>query len=148
MQLYSLFGLFVISFGAATILPISSEIVFASLILGGSDVYQCVITASLGNWLGGMTNYFIGRAGKTEWIEKYLKINAKQIEKTQIFLQGKGALMAFFCFLPVVGDVIALVLGILRANFLLVNISMFSGKLLRYIFLYYGLKHGTVYFNL
>ena len=57
-------------------------------------------------------------------------------------LQGRGAATAFFSFLPVVGDVIALVLGLLRANLFIVNTTMFLGKLLRYIFLWYGLEHA------
>jgi Predicted membrane protein len=94
----------------------------------------------VGNWLGGMTNYYLGRLGKTEWIEKYLKVKKEKIEKIQQWLHGKGAVMAFFSFLPAVGDIIALALGYMRANVYIVNICMFLGKFIRYVMLMYGVQ--------
>lgn len=135
---YGYIGLFLASFLAATILPFGSEFVFAGLLAIGMNAWGCVIVASVGNWLGGMTNYYLGRLGKIEWIEKYLKVDRGKIEKMQQWLEGKGAIMAFFSFMPVVGDIIALALGYMRANIYIVNVAMFSGKLLRYILIMYG----------
>lgn len=137
---YGYIGLFLASFLAATILPLGSEVVFAGLLAAGMGRWECVIIASVGNWLGGMTNYYLGRLGKVEWIEKYLKVKKEKIEKMQHWLEGKGASMAFFSFLPVVGDVIALALGYMRANVYIVNIAMFLGKFLRYVLIMYGVK--------
>lgn len=137
---YGYIGLFLASFLAATILPLGSEIVFATLVAMGMDVWVCVGVASVGNWLGGMTNYYLGRLGKVEWIEKYLKVKREKIEKMQTWLEGKGAGMAFFSFLPIVGDLIALALGFMRANVYIVNATMFAGKLLRYILIVYGVE--------
>lgn len=135
---YGYIGLFLASFLAATILPFGSEFVFAGLLAMGMNAWGCVIVASVGNWLGGMTNYYLGRLGKIEWIEKYLKVDRGKIEKMQQWLEGKGAIMAFFSFMPVVGDIIALALGYMRANIYIVNVAMFSGKLLRYILIMYS----------
>ncbi|SBW01173.1 YqaA family protein [uncultured Dysgonomonas sp.] len=137
---YGYIGLFLASFLAATILPFGSEFVFAGLLAMGMNAWGCVIVASVGNWLGGMTNYYLGRLGKIEWIEKYLKVDRGKIEKMQQWLEGKGAIMAFFSFMPIVGDVIALALGYMRANVYIVNVAMFSGKLLRYILIMYGVS--------
>lgn len=137
---YGYIGLFIASFLAATILPFGSEFVFVTLIALGLDPWTCTIVASVGNWLGGMTNYYLGRLGKIEWIEKYLKIKKERIDKIQQWLEGKGAAMAFFSFLPVVGDIIAVALGYMRANIYVVNISMFSGKFLRYVLIMYGVN--------
>lgn len=137
---YGYIGLFVASFLAATILPFGSEFVFVTLIALGLDPWTCTIVASVGNWLGGMTNYYLGKLGKIEWIEKYLKIRKERIDKIQRWLEGKGAAMAFFSFLPVVGDIIAVALGYMRANVYVVNISMFSGKFLRYVLIMYGVN--------
>ena len=139
---YGYIGLFLASFLAATILPFGSEVVFVALIAAGLDGWTCIIVASVGNWMGGMTNYFLGKLGKLEWIEKYLKIKKEKIDKIKNWLDGKGAWMAFFSFLPVVGDVIAVALGYMRANIYIVNISMFFGKFARYALLMYGLKYG------
>lgn len=137
---YGYIGLFLASFLAATILPFGSEFVFAGLIAMGLNEWNCIIIASVGNWLGGMTNYYLGRLGKTDWIEKYLKIKKEKIDKATQWLQGKGAFMAFFSFLPGVGDLIALALGYMRANVYIVNISMFIGKFARYVAIMYGVN--------
>lgn len=89
-------GLFIASFLAGSILPFSSEIVLGVLLLAKYDPWGCVWAASLGNWLGGTSCYYIGRLGKTEWINKYLRIKEDKIIKTQHFLEGKGALLGFF----------------------------------------------------
>ncbi len=145
MMAYGYVGLFVISFGAATILPMSSEAVFAAMIGSGFNPWICVAAASVGNWLGGMTNYYLGYLGKTEWLEKYLKIKRGRIVKVQHFVAGKGAMSAFFCFLPAVGDLLAFVLGMMRANLLTVNVAMFCGKLFRYVVLAYGILQGIAW---
>lgn len=56
------------------------------------------------------------------------------------FLQGKGALMAFFAFLPAIGEVISIALGFMRSNIWFTVASMFAGKLIRYILLLYVLE--------
>ncbi len=133
-------GLFLASFLAATILPFGSEFVFAGLIAMGMDAWVCVGIATVGNWMGGMTNYYLGSLGKMEWIEKYLKVSRERILKMQNWLEKKGAAMAFFSFLPAVGDIIALALGYMRANVYIVNISMILGKFIRYVLIMYGVN--------
>ena len=67
------YGLFLASFLAATVVPFSSEVIFSAMVLGGKlDPWTCVFVATVGNWTGGMTSYYIGRLGKVEWIEKYM----------------------------------------------------------------------------
>lgn len=56
----------------------------------------------------------------------------EKIDKMQQFLQGKGALMGFFAFLPFVGEALAIALGFMRSNVWLTTSSMFAGKLIRY----------------
>ena len=126
-------GLFISALLAGSIIPFSSELVMGALVKVGLSPAVCVLAATLGNTLGGMTCYYMGHLGKTDWIEKYFKVKKEKIEKTQRFLQGKGALMAFFAFLPFVGEAIAIALGFMRSNVFLTTTSMFAGKLLRYI---------------
>ena len=67
---YSLWGLFLASFLAATVVPFSSEALLTFLIINGTNAYIAVLVASAGNWRGGMSSYAIGYLGKWEWIEK------------------------------------------------------------------------------
>lgn len=126
-------GLFIATFLAGSILPFSSEIVLTAVLAAGLNPWICIFTATAGNWLGGITCYFIGRMGKMQWIEKYLRIKPEKLEKTQKFLQGKGALMAFFVFVPVVGDLIVVAFGLMRANMFLVFTAMLLGKFVRFV---------------
>jgi membrane protein YqaA with SNARE-associated domain len=136
-------GLFVSAMLAGSIIPFSSEIVLVVLIKLGFDPLYSVVWASLGNTAGGMSCYFIGYLGKIEWAEKYFKIKHEKILKMQKFLQGKGAMMAFFAFLPTIGEVISMALGFMRSNVLLTTTSMFVGKLVRYIFVVYCMLYAV-----
>ena len=125
-------GVFIASFLAATVLPFSSEVVLTGVLFAGADYWQCMVAATLGNFLGGMSCYYLGMLGKVEWIEKYLKLDIKKLEKVQNWIKGKVSVMAFFVFLPGIGDFIAVALGFLRGNVWIVAISMFLGKAIRY----------------
>ncbi|MDR3252870.1 MAG: VTT domain-containing protein [Tannerella sp.] len=129
---YGYIGVFVASFLAATILPFSSEIVLTGVLLGGATYWPCIIAATAGNFLGGMTCYWLGMIGKMEWIRKYLRINTDRIERVRLWMQDRGAWMGFWVFLPGVGDIIAVVLGFMRSNVWIVAASMLVGKALRY----------------
>jgi membrane protein YqaA with SNARE-associated domain len=129
---YGYIGVFVASFLAATILPFSSEVVLTGVLLAGASPWPCMIAASAGNSLGGMTCYWIGMMGKTEWIVKYLKLDPQRLKKVEEWVKGRGAWTAFFVFLPGVGDFIAVALGLFRANAWLTAIAMTAGKTLRY----------------
>lgn len=133
-------GLFISALLAGSIIPFSSELVMVALVKVGLSPALCVLFATLGNTLGGMTCYYMGHIGKTNWIEKYFKVKKEKIDKMQRFLQGKGALMAFFAFLPFVGEVIAIALGFMRSNVVLTTASMFVGKLIRYIVMLLALQ--------
>ena len=120
-------GLFISALLAGSIVPFSSELVMIALIKVGLSPVMCVLFATLGNTIGGMTCYYMGCLGNVVWIVK-----KEKVDKMQTFLQGKGALMGFFAFLPFVGEVIAIALGFMRSNVWLTTSSMFAGKLIRY----------------
>ena len=140
-------GMFLSAFLAGTILPFSPEVVLLACIGLGLDPVWSTLFTTAANALGGFTCYWIGRIGKTEWIEKYFKIKKKKIDKMQRFLQGKGALMAFFAFLPFVGEAIAIALGFMRSNVTLTVFSMFVGKLIRYIVMLLALQGALSVIN-
>lgn len=126
-------GLFISALLAGSIIPFSSELVMGALVAMGLEPWLCVLSATLGNTVGGLTCYWLGQLGRMDWIEKYLGVKREKVERMQHFLQGRGALMAFFAFLPFVGEAIAVALGFMRSNFWLTTASMFAGKLARYV---------------
>lgn len=132
-------GLFIASFLAATVLPFGSEVVFGAVIAADLDLWTCIIIATIGNSLGGMTCYWLGTKGKIHWIEKYMKVKRERIEKMQQWAQNKGAAVSFFVFLPGIGDVIAIALGFMRTNPWLIALYMTLGKFARFVVVGYGL---------
>lgn len=126
-------GLFIASFLAATVVPFSSEVVFTGMVYGGLDAWMCVFVATAGNWMGGMSSYYIGHLGKIEWIEKYLRIKKEKLDKFTEKMKKYGDWFAFFSFLPGVGDIIAVAAGYFRCRWWIVAISMLAGKFVRYI---------------
>ncbi len=128
-------GMFISAFLAGTVLPFSSEAVLLACIGLGLDPILSTLSTTAGNALGGLTCYWIGHLGKMEWIEKYLGVKKKQMDKAERFIKGKGSWIAFLSFLPVIGDAILVVLGLMRANAFIVTISMTLGKLARYAIL-------------
>ena len=62
-----------------------------------------------------------------------MKVKPEKLAKVEKFLDGKGAWLAFLVIVPFIGDVIIVVFGLMRSNFLIVSISMTIGKLLKYV---------------
>ncbi len=130
---YGLWGLLVASFLAATLIPFSSDALLLLMVVNGFAPIDCILVATLANWLGGMSSYFLGYLGKWSWIEKYLRIERQKIERWHNKLERRGAIFAFFSWLPFVGDIFAVGLGILRTNYIVVATAMLIGKFLRYV---------------
>lgn len=137
---YGYIGMFISAFLAGSIFPLSSEVVMLALMAAGLDPWQLVVYGTIGNTLGSMFNYWIGTLGRMDWIEKYLHVKKKDLDRAQRFMAGRGALMGFFAFLPAIGEGITIVLGLMRANVVLTVVSVTIGKLARYALLALGVE--------
>ena len=126
-------GLFIASFLAATIIPFSSELVLSILIAKNYDLSTSLFVASIGNWIGGLSSYLIGRIGSWNTIEKYLRVKRNNILLWKKRIDSWGGILAFLCWLPVLGDPIAIALGFFRTNVVIVAVFMLIGKFVRYI---------------
>lgn len=126
-------GLFIGAFLAATLIPFSSDFLLVAMLGVGGNVVATVIVATLGNWTGGMFSYWIGHIGKWEWIEKWFKVKQETLEKQKVKIDRYGSGLAFFSWLPFVGDLFAIALGFYKVNATQVAIFMFIGKGLRFV---------------
>ncbi|MBS1570043.1 MAG: DedA family protein [Bacteroidetes bacterium] len=125
-------ALFLASFLAATVLPFSSEALLAAMAMGPWGTLPLLLTASIGNTLGGMTNYGIGRWLQEGKLLRWLRVNPAKGRRWEGHVQRYGPWAALLCWLPVVGDPIAIALGLFRARFWPVLLLMFIGKAVRY----------------
>lgn len=135
---YGYVGMLLAAFLAGSFFPFSSEAVLVALMAAGLDPWQLMISGTVGNTLGSYFNYGVGRMGKLEWIEKYLHVKKKDLDKAERFMAGRGAWMGIFAFLPLLGTAITIVLGLMRANVVITFVSIAIGKFLRYLLVIKG----------
>lgn len=129
-------GLFVAAFLAGSLLPFGSEAVLVALVAMGLSPLGALIAATLGNTLGGLTCYWIGRLGNRKWLLR-LGIREHQLARAERFLAGRGAWMALFAFLPAIGEAIAVLLGMMRSQLFITALAMCLGKAARYAVILY-----------
>ena len=119
-------ALFAASFIASTIIPLSSEaVLFGFLKLYPAEIVPALALATLGNTLGGLTSYAIGRLLPAQ-IQNQL--DPRAIAR----LRRYGSPLAFFAWLPVIGDALCIGAGWLRLNWVSVTAFMAAGRLIRY----------------
>ena len=104
-------GLFISSFLGATVIPLSSEVVLSVMIINGYDLNLSIIIATIGNWLGGLSSYYLGRLGNWNFLEKYFRIKKEKIARFKYRIDKWGSSLAFLCCLPLIGDPLAVSLG-------------------------------------
>ena len=138
------FLLFSISFLAATIFPFSSELTLAGLL--NAETYNSFVllgAASGGNILGSVFNWFLGF-----YLLRHIKKKWFPFSKHQIYFSSKqfnkfGIWSLLFAWLPIIGDALTFVAGILRVNFFLFLILVSIGKTIRYLVLYFTFNNLT-----
>ena len=131
-------SLFAISFLAATILPFSSELSLATLIATSDyDNLLLLTVASFGNILGSLINWALGSYSRNLTTKKWFPFKETQIERSSKWFKKFGKWSLLFAWVPVVGDPLTLVAGILRVKFIDFIILVAIGKVSRYIFVFY-----------
>src|SRR6056297_1592994 len=126
-------ALFIVSFLAATLLPLGSEWLLVTLLLDGKSPALVVVIATIGNTLGGATNYLIGRWGSDWLIHKVLRVDSRQQLRAEDWFQRYGSLSLLLSWLPIVGDPLCLVAGTLRTSLLRFFVLVTTGKAFRYL---------------
>jgi len=125
-------ALFLLSFLASTVMPLGSEWLVVTLILKSFQPEHVVAVATMGNYLGACTTYFVGLWGAVFLIKKVMRIDEASLAKAQMLYRRYGSWSLLFSWLPVIGDPLCLVGGALRINFILFSLLVFVGKLARY----------------
>ncbi|NPA34515.1 MAG: DedA family protein [Chlorobi bacterium] len=128
-----LVALFVASFSSATILPGAAEIVFSHYLTRDIPPTLVILTATVGNTLGSLTNYVLGWMG-SPLLHKL--VSQKHLQKVEKYVKKYGPISGIMAWLPVVGDAIPAVLGLFKAPPLLTTFWIAVGKLLRFLALY------------
>lgn len=126
--------LFFSAFLSATLIPFGSEALLIYDIKAGYNIYILLFVATLGNSLGSILNYYLGLKGE-EYLVKKKFVNEKYINLSKKYFDKYGAISILFAWLPIIGDPITFVAGVLRYNFKIFVILVVISKLSRYLFI-------------
>ncbi len=129
---YGLPALFILSFLASTMLPLGSEWLLVAILLQKHDPFLAVFIATVGNYLGACSSYAIGIYGGDFLIKKLLRISDADRDRAERFFARYGSWSLFLSWLPIIGDPLCLVGGILKIPFTKFSLLVASGKALRY----------------
>tara|TARA_B110000090_G_scaffold150710_1_gene165333 strand:+ start:60 stop:476 length:417 start_codon:yes stop_codon:yes gene_type:complete len=134
-------SLFSISFLAATILPLSSELTLAGLMATSNyDNIFLLIVASSGNVLGSIVNWILGFYSRNLAKKKWFPFKDDKIEISSRYFNKFGKWSLLFAWIPIIGDPLTLAAGLLRVKFIEFLILVSIGKISRYLIIFYLLS--------
>ena len=129
--------LFASAFLAATVLPFYSEVVLFALLREGGAPVALVVVATLGNTLGAVVNWLLGRYLLRFQGRRWFYFNKLQIERAQRWFQRYGYWSLLLAWAPVGGDALTLIAGVMKVRLWLFLVLVGSGKAMRYISVVY-----------
>lgn len=129
--------LFGASFLAATIMPFSSEVILYGLLRQGEPSWILVAVATCGNTLGAAVNWVLGRYLLHYQDRRWFYFKPDQLGKMQHWFQRFGVWSLLFSWLPLGGDVLTFIAGVMRVEFRIFLPLVATGKALRYIAVFY-----------
>jgi membrane protein YqaA with SNARE-associated domain len=126
-------GLFAAAFVAATILPAQSEAVLVSLQLAGYNVVLLVVVASIGNTLGAVVNWAFGRGVERFRTARWFPASSVSLDRATRWYARWGRWSLLLAWMPIGGDALTVVAGVLREPFWTFLLLAGIGKTARYI---------------
>lgn len=128
-------GLFIVSFLAATLVPLGSEAFVVSMTILGYNPWLVFTTAATGNTLGAVINYYAGRYGTNAIFYRYIRVDPVKRRHLERRFRKWGSPVLFFAWLPLVGDPLTVVAGGLNLNLYIFLFWVAFGKAFRYALL-------------
>jgi membrane protein YqaA with SNARE-associated domain len=111
--------LFLSAFGAATFLPLSSEVTLVALLNNSSSFFTLWLIATAGNTLGSCVNWFLGRYLRRFESRSWFPFDSKKMTRVESWYQRYGIWSLLISWVPIVGDPLTFVSGVMRAPFVL-----------------------------
>ncbi|MDH1867744.1 DedA family protein [Ectopseudomonas chengduensis] len=108
-------ALFLSAFGAATLLPLQSEAVLVALLLAGQHpLWALLLVATLGNVLGSWVNWLLGRSIEHYRERRWFPVSPARLQQAQAWYTRYGRWSLLLSWMPVIGDPLTLVAGVMR----------------------------------
>ena len=132
--------LLVVSFGAATLLPISSELLlFTQIKTGAGSIEGLLVAAIIGNTAGSIVNWWLGKYMRHFETRRWFPFKPSDIDRASVRFQRYGIWTLLLAWVPIMGDPLTFVAGIMRVPFSLFLPLVATGKAARYLVLAWGL---------
>ena len=125
----SLFGA---AFLAATVVPFYSEFAVAAALAGGAPTLMVVLVASAGNTAGAALNWLIGRSIERFRDRRWFPVPARELARAQAWFQRYGVWSLLLAWLPIGGDALTVIAGVMRVRFSVFIVLTAIGKSARY----------------
>lgn len=125
-------SLFISGFIAATLFPASSEVLLLILQQQGYHLFGLWLAATSGNMLGSCVNWYLGKELLRFQHKSWFPLKPEQLQQGQQYFQRYGIWSLLFAWLPVVGDPLTLVAGMMKIRFRIFLILVLAGKGARY----------------
>ena len=127
-------GLFLVAFLAATIFPAQSEVVLTGLLLGGDYApWILVLVASVGNILGAVFNWGLGRGIERFHDKKWYPLKGAALERTKGWYRRYGRWSLLLSWVPIIGDPLTVAAGVMRESLVVFLVFVTVAKTGRYI---------------
>jgi membrane protein YqaA with SNARE-associated domain len=126
-------GLFLSAFLAATILPMQSEAVLVGLLLTKHSPVALVAIASVGNVLGSIVNWMLGRGIERFRDRSWFPIDQHSFDRAQAWYQKYGKWSLLLSWAPIIGDPLTLMAGVLRERLSIFVLLVSIAKTARYV---------------
>ena len=129
-------GLFSSAFLAATLLPGSSEVLLAGLIVAGeTSPWLLLAVATTGNVLGSLVNWLCGRFLAKFRDRRWFPVSVRRYDQAAAWYERYGYWSLLFAWAPIIGDPLTVIAGALRVQLLPFLVLVTIGKLARYSFI-------------
>lgn len=126
-------GLFAAAFLAATVIPAQSETALVVLQLTGHyPIAALVGVASIGNILGSVVNWLLGRGVDRFRTQRWFPVSAARLDRAQLWYRKYGKWSLLASWVPVIGDPITVVAGVLRVPLVTFLLLVSVAKIGRY----------------
>lgn len=129
----SYLSLFVAAFLAATLLPAQSELLLVYLLNQGDTMWLLLLVASVGNILGSCVNFGLGRSIHRFRHYRWFAFDDKELAKAQYYYQRYGVYSLLLSWMPIIGDPLTLVAGVLGERFWRFLVLVGVAKVGRYV---------------
>ena len=136
-------ALFLLSLLASTLVPLGSEWLLAVLLINGFDPSLVVSVATVGNSCGALTTYAIGMWGGPFVVQRVLRVSPVRQQQAEHYFARYGCWALLFSWVPLLGDPLCLVGGVLRTGFWRFVVLVSVGKFIRYLVVAKLVLEGT-----